>query len=107
MRGLLFIPDITGYTKFVKNSDPALGSLFISELLSGIIANNSLNFEIAEIEGDAVFFYKIGHPVPVSLLLNTFEKIIHSFNETLTALNTKYRLKADLSLKLIVHYGDL
>ena len=55
---LLFIADISGFTKFVNETEITHSSHIISELLEIIIGQNELKLEVAEIEGDAVFYYK-------------------------------------------------
>jgi len=59
MQGLIFIPDISGFTNFVKNIDIDLGVSITSDLLNGIIDNNPLDLDISEIEGDAVLYYRL------------------------------------------------
>ena len=56
-KSLLFIPDITGFTEFVNNTEIEHGQHIISELLEKIIDSNELSMEISEVEGDAVLFY--------------------------------------------------
>lgn len=60
--GLIFIPDISGFTRFVHEVDVSVGSYVTYELLSTIIEENHLRLCISEIEGDAVFFYRYGPP---------------------------------------------
>ena len=54
----LFIPDISGFTDFVNNTDIEHGQHIISELLQNIIDSNNLEMIVSEVEGDAVLFYK-------------------------------------------------
>ena len=60
---LFFIPDISGFTEFVHNTAINHSKHIISELLEILIDSNRSNFKLAEIEGDALFFYKVqeGH----------------------------------------------
>lgn len=57
-KSLLFIPDISGFTKFVQTTEVEHSQHVIAELLEVLIEANTLNLELAEIEGDALFFYK-------------------------------------------------
>jgi len=59
-KGLLFIPDISGFTNFVTNTEIEHSRHIIQELLEVIINSNNLGLEISEIEGDAILFYKYG-----------------------------------------------
>lgn len=51
---LLFIPDISGFTKFVTAVEIDHSQHIIAELLEIIIDSNELGLTISEIEGDAV-----------------------------------------------------
>jgi hypothetical protein len=53
----LFIPDISGFTRFVKSTEISHSKHIIEELITLIIDSVGDSFEVAEIEGDAVFFY--------------------------------------------------
>lgn len=107
MKGLIFIPDISGFTNFVNKIDVDLGWKITRELLIEIIESNPLYLEISEIEGDAVLYYKQGKPIEIEALLNGFREIMKCFNNKYQQLREVYGIEADLSLKLIVHYGTL
>ena len=107
MKGLIFIPDISGFTNFVKKIDIDLGWKITRELLIEIIESNPLYLEVSEIEGDAILYYKAGKPIQIEALFNGFQEIMESFNKKYQELRTAYGIEADLSLKLIVHYGSL
>jgi hypothetical protein len=107
MKGLIFIPDISGFTNFVKNIDIDLGVSITSDLLNEIIDNNPLDLDISEIEGDAVLYYKIGKPIPLQQVFNGFQRMYEAFDKKYKRWKLLYNLEADLSLKLIVHYGDI
>ena len=57
-KGVLMIPDISGFTDFVVKSNMFVGKYIIENLLKVIMDSNILCFEISEIEGDAILFYK-------------------------------------------------
>ncbi len=107
MKGLIIIPDISGFTNFVKNIDIDLGVSITSDLLNEIIDSNTLDLEISEIEGDAILFYKAGKPLPLKNVFAAFKNIHEAFNNKLESLKSLYNIEADLSLKFIVHYGDI
>ena len=107
MKGLIFIPDITGYTNFVNCVDTDLGISIIQDLLNGIIDSNPLALEMSEIEGDAILYYKTGEPIPLDEIFAAVKKISEDFNCRFETLKTLYNLKPDLSLKFIVHYGNI
>lgn len=107
MKGLIIIPDITGFTGFVKNIDINLGVAVTSELLNTIIDSNCLGLEVSEIEGDAVLFYKLGNPLSAALVFEGLKKINVAFNNKLRELKALHAIEANLSLKFIVHYGEI
>ena len=54
---LLFIPDISGFTRFVTETEAEHGRHVVAELLEVLIASDELGMTVAEIEGDAVLFF--------------------------------------------------
>ena len=107
MNGLIFIPDISGFTKFVSNIDIELGMSVTRDLLNNIIENNSLGMDLSEIEGDAILFYKLGKPIPLKYVLSSFKNMYEAFDASYRRWKIQYNIEADLSLKLIVHYGNI
>ena len=107
MKGLIFIPDISGFTNFVKSIDIDRGVSITRDLLNVIIDNNPLGLDISEIEGDAVLFYKIGQPVPLEKVFSSFRRMQEAFDKKYQHWKLLYNLHADLSLKVIIHYGDI
>jgi class 3 adenylate cyclase len=107
MKGLIFIPDINGFTNFVRSVDAELGAYIIQDLLSAMIVNNPLRLEVSEVEGDAILFYKLGKPHPVDELVNAFSQMQQAFYTKYEQYKRQYNLQTELSLKLIVHYGDI
>ncbi|MDQ2721423.1 MAG: DUF2652 domain-containing protein [Bacteroidota bacterium] len=107
MQGLIFIPDISGFTNFVKNIDIDLGVSITKDLLNVILDNNSLDLDISEIEGDAVLFYKIGQPISLEKVFNCFRRMYEAFNTNYQHCKLLYNLRTNLSLKLVVHYGNI
>ena len=55
---LLFMPDISGFTQFVSETEVLHSQHIVQELLEIIIDSNHLNLQVSEIEGDAIFFYR-------------------------------------------------
>ena len=106
-QGTIFIVDISGYTHFVSVVDIEMGASIVSSLLSSIIGSNLLGFDVSEIEGDAVLFYKYGPPDAVPLILSQFESMLSAFNQTAKLFAEFFPGIAELSIKLIVHYGRI
>lgn len=107
MKGLIFIPDITGFTNFVKSIDLDLGVSITSDLLNGIIDNNPLDLNLSEIEGDALLYYKLGKPIPLEDVMDGFKHMYEAFDTRYQSWKLQYNIEANLSLKLIVHYGNI
>jgi len=112
-KGLLFIPDISGFTKFVSGTEIEHSRLIIQELLEVLIDANRTELEVSEIEGDAILFYKFGDPPDLQGLYGQVEQMFCAFHRSLKAYDLrKYcQCKActsaiDLSLKVITHYGE-
>jgi hypothetical protein len=112
-KGLLFIPDISGFTRFVTESEIEHSRLIIQELLEILINANHLGLEISEIEGDAILFYKFGEPPPLPDLYKQVEDMFCAFHRYLMAYDrSRYCYCAAcnaairLTLKVITHYGE-
>ncbi len=112
-RGLLFIPDISGFTKFVHESEIDHSRFIIQELLETLINANQIGLEVSEIEGDAILFYKYGDPPTLDQVYNQVKQMFCSFHSHLLAYEHRRicQCKAcvsavNLSLKVVTHYGE-
>jgi hypothetical protein len=112
-RGLLFIPDISGFSQFVNEVEIEHSRFIIQQLLEKLIEANDLGLEISEIEGDAILFYKFGEPQKLESLYQQVEKMFLAFHGYLISYDHRKicQCKAcvsaiDLSLKVITHYGE-
>ena len=111
---ILFIPDISGFTEFVHHTEISHSRHVISELLELLIDNNNMNLELAEIEGDALFLYKLEENIDIEIIKAQIQKMYLAFHTHLRryeferichcgACSSAY----NLSLKFIVHYGEI
>ncbi len=112
-QGLLFIPDISGFTRFVNETEIDHSRLIIQELLEILVNANQLGLEISEIEGDAILFYKFGSPPELRDLYEQVEKMFLDFHRNIVAYERRRycQCKAclsaiNLTLKVITHYGE-
>ena len=113
-QALLFIPDISGFTKFVSNTEVNHARHIINELLETIIDSDELGLEISEMEGDAIFFYRYGKAPTAPELLKNIEKMFVNFQSELKRYD-KFRIcdcgacsnAHNLTLKFFTHYGDV
>lgn len=106
-QGNILIPDISGFTSFVTQTDLTTGTIIIQRLLSAIMESNSLGLKISEIEGDALLLYKFGKRFTQDEVLNQFEKMLSQFQIELALIGEEMGIYPDLSLKLIAHYGSI
>lgn len=106
-KGMVFIPDISGFTKLVRHTDLNTGKIITYELLSALIHSNTLNLEISEIEGDAVFFYKRKSIPDAKQLYQQFETMKVAFDKKVLDLQKRFHLELNLTLKAIAHYGEM
>ena len=113
-KALLFIPDISGFTEFVHHTAISHSRHIISELLELLLDTNNMGLELAEIEGDALFLYKLVENVDVKALKSQIETMYLAFHTHLKryefqricqcgACTSAYNLK----IKFVVHYGDI
>lgn len=112
-QGLLFIPDISGFTKFVHETEIDHSSLIIKELLEVLINANQIGLEISEIEGDAILFYKFGERPSLQDLYLQVERMFSEFHKSLLVYDNRRfcqcvacKSAVNLTLKVITHYGE-
>ncbi|WP_420601718.1 DUF2652 domain-containing protein [Flagellimonas sp.] len=113
-KSLLFIPDISGYTKFIQSTEIEHSQHVISELLEVLVNANTQDLKLAEIEGDALFFYKENEIPSQENLLAQIESMFTAFYSHLKMLE-KNRIcpcnacatAPNLELKIIAHSGNL
>ena len=112
-KGLLFIPDISGFTRFVNETEIEHSRLIIQELLEILINANQIGLEVSEIEGDAILFYKFGECPGLETLYLQVAKMFCEFHKSLIAYDhrrfcqcTACTSAINLTLKVITHYGE-
>lgn len=113
-QSLLFIPDITGFTRFVNQTEVAHSQHIISELLELIVDSNQIGMAVSEIEGDAVLFYKHNEVPLLKDILEQVRKTFLDFHNHLRSYESKRicpcgacTAAINLSLKFIVHRGEI
>ncbi|MEX0291666.1 MAG: DUF2652 domain-containing protein [Flavobacteriaceae bacterium] len=113
-KSLLFIPDISGFTKFIQTTEVEHSQHVISELLEVLIAANIEDLRLAEIEGDALFFYKDGEVLSQERLLAQIETMFTAFHSHLKLMEINRicpcnacSSAAKLELKIMAHCGEL
>ncbi len=104
-KGIVIIPDISGFTNFVINTNMFIGKYITENLLKSIIDSNNLNLEVSEIEGDAILFYKYRKIPSFDDTITQIEVMYDNFKKEVAKLSLQLDIKIPLSLKIIVHYG--
>ena len=110
---LICIPDISGFTEFLSETDFELSSKIIPSLLNQIIYTNDIGLKVSEIEGDAVLFFKSGKLPSLQKLIDQCKIFYTEFYTQLEVLREKHKDNKDsdaipkiLGLKIILHYGQ-
>ena len=111
---LLFIPDISGFTQFVHNTEITHSQHIIEELLEILIDANEIGLTVSEVEGDAVLFYREGAAPTAAELLAQVQRMYVKFHAHLKLYETHRicqcgacSMAHGLTLKFIVHFGDI
>jgi hypothetical protein len=115
---ILLIADISGYTRFMKQHTIAISHAkqIIVRLLKALMNTAQPPLKVAELEGDAVFFYAraqgtsletIAHQVKDQMvaLFAAFRKELHSVDSLRTCACDACTHIHDLQLKEVLHVG--
>lgn len=119
-QAILLIADISGYTKFMRQHAIATSHAkqIIVRLLKTIVRASNPPLQIAEVEGDAVFFYALGSGKDLkSIARGVKEQIVKFFSTFQTERRALQKLHTcecdacdhvgDLKLKLVIHAGEV
>src|SRR5688572_9407980 len=113
-QALIFIPDISGFTKFVTETEVSHSKHIIEELLEILIDSNKIGLEVSEIEGDAILFYRFGKAPTAEEITEQVKEMFSKFHMHLK--NYEHRricncgacsTASNLAIKFIAHYGDV
>ena len=112
-KALYFMPDISGFTNFVNNTEVEHSIHIIAELLELLLDNSSTNMQLAEIEGDALFMFSTEIPDYNQLLQQTttmleqFHRHTKGYEKRRICNCGSCRTTINLELKFLIHYGDI
>ena len=111
-QAIILIPDISGFTGFTGATEIDHAAHIITELLELIVASNETDFTLAEIEGDAVLFYRKGEPLRREQLIDQCLRMFANFHQRLMVIERDTvcqcgacQTASKLTLKFIVHFG--
>lgn len=111
---LIFIPDISGFTRFISDTEISHSKHIIEELLEILMDANELGLQVSEIEGDAILYYRFGQAPTAAELLAQVQKMFVRFHAHLKKYHTHRichcgacKSAHQLTLKFIAHYGPI
>lgn len=114
MQSLLFIPDISGFTSFVHNTEIKHSKHIIKELLELLISSNDFGMQLVEIEGDALFFILKNKVLSLEVLEELTSKMHRDFHLYLHDFSLKRvcpcgacKSAINLNLKFVSHVDEL
>ena len=113
-QGFLIISDITGYSKYVHESELEHARDSLTDLLNILIDHTQSPLVLSKLEGDAVFSYApLGGFLQGQTLVDMIESTYAAFRKALElmVINTTCTCNAcrnlpNLDLKFFVHYGS-
>jgi uncharacterized protein YndB with AHSA1/START domain len=114
MQGHLIIADISGYTRYLTESELDHAHAIIGELLNAILGTIRAPLSVSRIEGDAVFLYgAVPADMNGQVVLESVEQLYVAFSSAMETmvLNTTCRCNAcanigTLGLKIVMHCGQ-
>ncbi len=119
-QGILLMSDISGYSEFVRRHTRSAGHArrITVRLLKAIVSASGPPLSVAELEGDAVFFYALGSeaelPELAEQVMNQIPRIFRAFRKEIKVLSSASDCSchacsciAALRLKQAVHVGEV
>lgn len=111
---LLVIADISGFTQFVQGTEISHSRHIIAELMEALIDADPLHLTVAEIEGDAVLFYRHHALASRSDVVHLAERLFVGFHQHLRQYESSRVCQCgacvsatSLTLKILVHVGPI
>ena len=111
-RSVLLIADLSGYTGYLVGSEPAEAPLIAGDFVQTIVDHLSSDYELAGLEGDAVFVHApldgaSGASVlaGIARCYGAFRRRMESVRQATTCTCKACQLAPDLDLKFFVHVG--
>ena len=110
----ILIPDISGFTEFMTTTELAHSTHALNYLIDAMVEAVGQEYEVSEIEGDAVLLIKKGEAPSKKEILDTCIKIFNAFHfrRKCMELHTVCPCGAcqaiiNLTLKFVVHHGPV
>ena len=110
----ILIPDISGFTEFMTTTELNHSTLAINMLIDAMIKAIGDEYEVAEIEGDAVLLVRKGTAPSREEILNTCMNIFNAFHyqrkwmqQHMVCPCGACQAITNLTLKFVVHHGPV
>jgi len=110
--GTFLLADIGGYTSFLRGVGIEHGKEITEDLLNTILRCNRERWQLANVEGDCIFFYREGLEPPTELV-GHIREIYKDFSQRTIDIAGRAACPCgactrtgDLSLKFVVHAGE-
>ncbi len=110
----ILIPDISGFTEFVTTTELTHSSRAINMLINAMVDAVGEDYDVSEIEGDAVLLIRKGAAPSQKEIHNTCLKIFNAFHFRRSWMQQyticpcgACRGLVNLTLKFVVHHGPL
>lgn len=110
----LFLPDISGFSAFVNQTEINHSKHIIAELMDLLLKANKLRMDVVEIEGDAIFFFSQNQIPTLEELFTQTESMFLVFHNHLEEYEAHRICKCgacstahQLTLKFIAHSGPV
>ena len=114
MAACLLIADISGYTRYLAGVELDHAQDILADLMGTIVDVMHPTFQVANVEGDAVFFYAETEHVDGSILLDLIESTYSAFRDRMMSIVQASVCECqaclhigDLDLKVVVHHGQV
>lgn len=110
--GCLVIADVSGYTRYLGETELEHAQDVLSDLMETIVRQLGGTLKVSKLEGDAAFCYTLDSEVDGSLLLDTIDQTYYAFRSRLRDVDlattcdcNACRLIPTLDLKFVAHSG--
>jgi hypothetical protein len=110
----ILIPDISGFTEFMTTTELTHSAHAINMLIDAMVKAVGDEYEVAEIEGDAVLLVRKGDPPTRKEILNTCLNIFNAFHyqrkwmqQHMVCACGACQAIINLTLKFVAHHGPV
>ena len=110
----LVIADISGYTSYLAGTELDHSQDILADLISTVVGGLRPTFQLAKLEGDAVFVYTLAETIDGSTLQDVIEGCYFAFRRRLRDIRQASTCECNacllipsLDLKVVAHHGQV